>query len=159
MKKTKYIFNGGQMTRKDNTLKFQPIDAEGVMKKPHYLPIQDISVLYFLGNITANSALFNFLGKQKVTCHFFDYYEHYTGSFMPKEYLLAGKMQVLQTQVYLKKSKRLYIAKQFIQGATDNMLYILNYYRKKGRELSRQIEGILALKTLIEPCASVQSRE
>lgn len=155
MKKTKYIFNGGIMTRKDNTLKFQPIDAEGVLKKPHYLPIQDISDLYCFGNITVNSALLNFLGQQQVALHFFDYYENYTGSFMPRDKQLAGKMQVAQTQAYLQNPIRLYLAQQLIQGATNNMLYILNAYRKKDRNLIHQVEAIKNLQPQIATTDSI----
>ena len=88
MRKTKYIFNGGRMSRKDNTLIFQPEPNNGVKVKPTYLPIEDVGNLYCFGALDANSALYNFLGKQRVSLHFFDYYEHYTGSFMPKDYLI-----------------------------------------------------------------------
>jgi CRISPR-associated protein Cas1 len=43
---------------------------------------------------------------------------------MPKDYLLAGKMQIEQTKHYISKGKRLIIAKKFVAGAAFNILKI-----------------------------------
>lgn len=142
MKKTYYLFNPGRMSRKDNTLKFTPIDENGVEGQPKYIPVEGVSDLFCFGALDANSALYNFLGKQHIAVHFFDYYEHYTGSFLPKEYLLAGKMQIVQTKHYISKSKRMVIAQKFIEGAAFNMLKNLKYYDSRGKELSHLIETI-----------------
>ena len=147
MKRTYYLFNPGRISRKDNTLKFVAVDSLGKAAPPKYLPVEGIENLFIFGSIDANSALFNFLGKQKITCHFFDYYEHYTGSFYPKEYLLAGKMQVEQTKAYVSKKKRIYIAQQFIKGASFNMLKNLRYYNKRNRDLAPQINAIESYRT------------
>ena len=89
MKKTFYLFNPGILERKDNTLKFIPYsdDEEGreVLGAPRYLPIEDINEFYVFGSLRANSSLFNFLGQKDIAMHFFDYYENYTGSFMPRD--------------------------------------------------------------------------
>ena len=75
------------MSRKDNTLKFQFFDEDGNEKQARYIPIETIDNLYCFGSLDANSALYNFLGKNNITVHFFDYYEHYTGSFLPKVFI------------------------------------------------------------------------
>jgi CRISPR-associated protein Cas1 len=142
MKKTYYLFNPGRVSRKDNTLRFVGVDERGQEAKPRYLPVEGIESLYIFGSIDANSALYNFLGKQRIPVHFFDYYEHYTGSFQPKEALLAGKMQVAQTQAYLQKRRRLHIAQKLVEGASFNMLKNLRYYNKRGRELEPMIGAI-----------------
>ncbi len=142
MKNTYYLFNPGRMSRKDNTLVFVPIDENGVEGKAKYLPIEGIENLYIFGSIDANSALFNFLGKSGISVHFFDYYEHYTGSFEPKDQLLAGKMQVEQTKAYLSPKRRLHIAQRLIEGASFNMLKNLRYYNNRGRDLEIHISNI-----------------
>ena len=142
MKKSYYLFNPGRMSRKDNTLKFVPVDENGTEGQPKYIPVEGVSDLFCFGALDANSALYNFLGKQQIAVHFFDYYKHYTGSFMPKEYLLAGKMQIEQTKHYLTKKKRLVIAQKFIEGAAFNILKNLRYYQSRGKELSTYIETI-----------------
>lgn len=142
MKKTYYLFNPGRMSRKDNTLKFTPVDEHGKEGQPKYIPVQGVSDLYCFGALDANSALYNFLGKNQIAVHFFDYYEHYTGSFMPKEYLLAGKMQIEQTKHYMSKSKRIIIAKKFVESGAFNILKNLKYYNSRGKDLQAQIDTI-----------------
>src|SRR5690606_3464677 len=147
MKKTYYLFNPGRMSRRDNTLKFIPTDEEGREGPPKYIPVEGVSDLYCFGALDANSALYNFLGKEQIAVHFFDYYEHYTGSFMPKDYLLAGKMQIEQTKHYGSKAKRLAIAQKFVEGAAFNILKNLRYYQSRGKDLQNIIEIIEAYST------------
>ena len=45
MKKTYYLFNPGRLSRKDNTLKFIPVDENGNEQKPKYLPVENIEQL------------------------------------------------------------------------------------------------------------------
>lgn len=142
MKKTYYLFNPGRMSRKDNTLKFTPTDEKGVEGSPKYIPVEGVSDFYCFGALDANSALYNFLGREKIAVHFFDYYEHYTGSFMPKEYLLAGKMQIEQTKRYADRKKRLEIARKLVSGATFNMGKNLKYYINREKDLTAILETI-----------------
>ena len=83
------------MERKDNTLKFTPIsiaEQGNETKLPsRFIPIEDVAELYVFGSLKANSSLYNFLGQRDVPVHFFDYYENYTGSFMPRSGLTFGK--------------------------------------------------------------------
>lgn len=69
MKRTYYLFNPGHLSRKDNTLKFVPIDEEGNEQQPKYLPVEGIGELYVFGSLDANSALYNFLGKGDIPVH------------------------------------------------------------------------------------------
>ena len=153
MKKTYYLFNPGRLSRKDNTLMLTPTDESGKELPPKYLPVEGIDNLYIFGSLDANSSMYNFLGKHGISVHFFDYYEHYTGSFYPKEYLLAGKMQVSQTRHYLKPTKRMVLAKKFVQGSAFNMVKNLRYYQNRGREFDAHISEMeqLAEKSNISP--------
>lgn len=142
MKKAYYLFNPGRLSRKDSTLKFVAVDEEGHEQPAKFIPIETVSDLYVFGSLDANSALFNFMGKQQVNVHFFDFYEHYTGSFHPKEYLLAGKMLVGQVAHYQHKQRRMAIARKLIEGASFNMLKNLRYYNKRDKDVEAQIEMI-----------------
>lgn len=149
MKKTYYLFNPGRMSRRDNTLSFTPIDENNTEGQTRYIPIETVDNIYCFGSLDANSALYNFLGKNHVSVHFFDYYEHYTGSFMSKDYLLAGKMQIDQTRHYSSDKKRLVIARKIIDGAAFNMLKNLTYYANRGKNLSEAINRINSYTSLI----------
>lgn len=139
MKKTYYLFNPGRLSRRDNTLKFTPVDEDGNEGQPKFIPVEAVSDLYVFGSLDANSALFNFLGKESVNVHFFDYYEHYTGSFHPKDYLLAGKVLVNQVGHYNKREKRLALARKFVEGASFNMQKNLRYYNNRQRDVEANI--------------------
>ena len=139
MKKTFYLFNPGRLSRQDNTLKYTAYDEAGSDAQVRFLPIEDVADLFIFGSLDANSALYNFLGKHGVSVHFFDYYEHYTGSFMAKEYLLAGQVQVAQTRHYLGAAKRLAVARKFVEGAAFNLLKNLRYYQSRGRDVAAEI--------------------
>lgn len=157
MKRSFYLFNPGRLSRNDNTLKFQPVDEDGREGQPRYLPVEQVGTLYCFGNLDANSALYNFLGKEGISVHFFDYYEHYTGSFQPKEYLLAGKMQVEQTRCYLHSRKRLEVAQRLIEGASFNILKNLRYYNGRGKPMDQEIGEIEKLAGNIERAKDVQA--
>lgn len=139
MKKTFYLFNPGVLERKDNTLKFTPVSEDGDGRErngqPRYLPVEDINEFYVFGSLRANSALFNFLGQKDIAVHFFDYYENYTGSFMPKDSLLSGRMLLAQTSFYQNKKKRIVIAQKFIEAAAHNMIKNLQYYNRRGKDM------------------------
>ena len=134
MKKTYYLFNPGRLSRKDNTLCFQPVDAEGNELPMKYIPVEATEELFVFGSLEANSALYNFLGKNDISVHFFDYYENYTGSFMPKDYLLSGKMLQAQVKAHTTNSKRMVLARKFVEGAAFNMMKNLKYYQNRGKE-------------------------
>lgn len=95
MKKLLFI-QSGHSGKKGQYVKFTPLaepESEGrpVSANPRYLPVEDTGELYVFGALQTNNSLFNFLGQNGIAVHFYDYYENYTGSFMPRDGLLSGK--------------------------------------------------------------------
>lgn len=154
MKRAYYLFNPGRMSRRDNTLKFIPVTEAGE-QKARYLPVEGVSALYIFGSVDANSALYNFLGRKHIPVHFFDYYGHYTGTFSPREHLLAGQMLINQTNAYRLTKRRLHLAGGLVEGATFNMLRNLKYYQARGRELGDLITKIEQLRPAIRHATTV----
>lgn len=159
MKKTYYLFNPGQLERKDNTLKFTSVIEDGYGEEsagsPRYLPVEDINEFYVFGSLRANSSLFNFLGQKDIAVHFFDYYENYTGSFMPKDSLLSGRMLLAQTSAFQNKKKRLLIAQKFIESAAYNMIKNLQYYNRRGKDMEDIIDIIKGYAAKLRETVSV----
>lgn len=160
MKQTFYLFNPGVLERKDNTLKFTAITEDGngeeTLGKPKYLPAEQVGDIYVFGSLKANSALFNFLGQKDIAVHFFDYYENYTGSFMPRDSVLSGKLLLAQTAAYQNKKKRLEIARKFIEGAAFNMVKNLKYYDNRGKDLESYIQKINDWAVLINSTEDIK---
>ena len=126
------------------------------MAQTRYLPVEDIGEFYVFGSLRANSALYNFLGQKDIAVHFFDYYENYTGSFMPRDSLLSGRMLLAQTAAYQNKKQRVTIAQKFIDGAVNNMLKNLQYYNRRGKDLE---DLMVTMKKLCSQVPSTLSVE
>lgn len=151
MKQSFYIYNGGSLKRKDNTLQFETY--EGTKKD---IPIEAVSDLYILSEMTLNTALLNFFAQNGVVVHFFNYYDFYTGSFYPKESMQAGYLLVHQVNSYSDPEKRLVIAQKIIDAASFNIYRNLRYYNERGKAVSEQMREIESLRRTVFKTESVQ---
>ena len=134
MKNSFYIMSNGELCRKDNTIRLCTEDGE--IKD---IPIEKVYDIYIFGQVSINSALLNILNKYGIILHFYNYYEHYIGSFYPKEKNVAGALLVKQVEFYSDGFKRCALAKKFVRGAAENILRNLKYYNNRGRYFSEEI--------------------
>ncbi len=119
-----YITRSGLLRRKQNTIVLETQD--GVMR----YPIKDIEDIHVLSKVKLNTSLLEFLTKERIPIHFYNYFGHYIGSFYPKEYLVSGHLLVKQAMHYGEHDKRLYVAKQIVKGAMNVMAYVLKSRNK-----------------------------
>jgi CRISPR-associated protein Cas1 len=136
-----YLFSNGELHRKDNVLRVTTPDGK----------FKDIKVemtrdIYVFGEVGLNTKCLNYAGQLSMPIHFFNYYGFYTGSFYPKEENVSGKLLIEQVNYYTEHTKRLEIAKEFIEAASYNLLRNLRYYNERNRDLETCMEEIKALR-------------
>ncbi len=151
MKKDIYIFNSGELKRKDNTICFE--SSEG--KK--YFPIENINSLWIFGEIELNKRFLDFASENEILIHFFNFYGYYTGTFYPREYLNSGFVILKQAEHYLDHEKRMKLARKFVEGAVENILVVLKYYKNRGCELEDEIDDIKSKKESIYSAQDVET--
>ncbi|KGR92398.1 CRISPR-associated protein Cas1 [Ureibacillus massiliensis 4400831 = CIP 108448 = CCUG 49529] len=143
-----FVFSNGRLQRKDNTLY---ILAEDGRKRP--VPIEQIENVHLFGQIDLNSSLLNFVGQKEVILHFYNYYGFYTGSFYPREQKVSGIVTVKQSEHYLIKEKRLYLAQNFVKSAAFHMIRTC---RKRKNIDSESVKEIMKLDKEIDKTKNVQ---
>lgn len=144
MKRSFYVYNNGDLKRKDNTLQFTTFEGE-----KRDIPVERVNDIYVMSELTFNTAFFNFVSQYGIPIHFFNYYNFYTGSYYPRESLLAGQLLVKQVEHYIDYEKRIIIARKFIEVAADNIYRNLRYYNSRGKDLQKYMEEIDFLREKI----------
>ena len=154
MGKTKFLLSMGELTRKDNSLCFR---HNG---KINHIPVENIDEIYCLNEISINTKLLDFLAKNEIIVHFFNYFGNYSGSYYPRKKLKSGK--VLLKQVRKFDTDRIFIAKKFVCGIASNMYEVLyHYYKHDAKEVKgtldwiknifyNRIESIVGIKELLQ---------
>lgn len=150
MKKDIYIFNDGDIKRKDNTVFFE----SGGKKK--YLPVEELNNIWIYGEVNLNKKFLDFAAEKEICIHFFNYYGYYTGTFYPREHLNSGYVILKQAENYIDFEKRIKIAKMLIETAVLNILVVLKYYNSRGIELESSIADIDKKKSLMEECKTIE---
>lgn len=136
MRRDIYIFNDGEMKRKDNTLLFETENGK------KYIPVEEVNNIWFFGEVTLNKTFLDFVSQKEICLHFFNYYGYYSGTYYPREHLNSGYVILKQAEYYLDYEKRMTIATSIIEAAAKNILVILKYYNSRGVDLEYKINSI-----------------
>ena len=120
------------------------------------LKIEMTRDIYLFGEVTTNTKCLNYLSEMKIPVHFFNYYGYYAGTFYPREKNVSGKLLVQQVYHSAEEEKRIILARKFVDGATANCLRNLQYYRRRGKEVERQIKEIEAVRKRISRTNEVE---
>ncbi len=135
MGSTRYITSNGELSRKDNSLCFRKGE------KNVYIPIENTKEIYCMGEISVNTKVLDFLSRNNVVVHFFNYYGYYSGTFYPKDQYLSGKLLIKQVEKF--NTSRLYIAKSIVNGIGKNIYEVLyHYYKHDKKEVKQTIDWI-----------------
>lgn len=137
MGSTRYITSMGELTRKDNSLCFRK-DGKNV-----YIPVENTKEIYCLNEVSINTKLLDYLSRNNIIVHFFNYYEGYSGTFYPKNQYNSGRLLVKQVETFT--NNRLCVAKSIVKGIGNNILEVLyHYYKHDKKEVGNTIEWIRA---------------
>ncbi|MCR8744473.1 type I-B CRISPR-associated endonuclease Cas1b [Romboutsia lituseburensis] len=126
MGSTRYITSMGELTRKDNSLCFRK-NGKNV-----YIPVENTKEIYCLNEVSINTKLLDFLARNNIIVHFFNYYEGYSGTYYPKNQYNSGKLLVKQVKKF--ESNRLDISKAIVRGIGINIIEVLYHYYKHGKK-------------------------
>ncbi|MEO0199175.1 MAG: type I-B CRISPR-associated endonuclease Cas1b [candidate division WOR-3 bacterium] len=151
MKKAIYLFSNGELSRKDSNIYFVGED-----KKKQFIPVEQVREIYVFGEVSITKKLLEFLGRQGIIIHFYDFHERYVGSFYPKEHLNAGILTLKQAEHYLDNDRRINLARKFVDGLGKNMVKVLEYYINRGLPLEDVKNKILIKAEHIERVNSVE---
>lgn len=135
MPKPIYVFTSGKLSRSANTIL---IETE---ERKRYLPVEQVSELYFFGEIDLNKRFLEFVAQKGILLHFFNRFGYYVGSFYPREHLLSGYLTLRQAEHYLDRSRRVDLARRFLIGGLENIQRLLHKEATKGKAT----EGVLDL--------------
>jgi len=179
-KQAYYIFSSGMLQLKDRTVRFIPAVKQEditVESKPEewfsevaeatydlsaeskpdlnnankkVVPITNIDAFYAFGELNFNTRFLNFLVKQNIPLHLFNYYGYYSGTFYPRDYLISGFLLVNQVKHYTSSKKRLQLAREFIAAGASNIIKNLKYYISDSRRKSLKVENIAPLQNIID---------
>lgn len=151
MKQSFYVYNNGDLRRKDNTLQFTTYEGE-----KRDIPVERISDIYVMSEMSFNTAFINYISQYSIPIHFFNYYNFYTGSFYPKESLLAGQLLVKQVDHYTNYERRIVIARKFIEAAADNIYRNLRYYNGRGKDVVEYMQDVDNLRKKIPKTVTIE---
>ncbi|SHO50991.1 type I-B CRISPR-associated endonuclease Cas1b [Anaerocolumna xylanovorans] len=150
MGSTRYIASMGELTRKDNSLCFRKGEQN------IYIPVENTREIYCLNEVTINSKLLDFLSRNHIIVHFFNYYEGYSGTFFPRDQYSSGKLMIKQVNAF--ERERLVIAKAIVRGIGENIYEVLyHYYKHNKKEVKGTIDFIRAgFNDLLERADSIK---
>lgn len=135
MGSTRYIMSMGEITRKDNSLCF----CKG--GKNVYIPIENTKEIYCMNEVSINTKLLDFLSRNHVVMHFFNYYEGYSGTFYPRDQYNSGRLLIKQAEAF--KNSRIIIAKAIVRGIGRNIYEVLyHYYKHDKKEVKTVLDWI-----------------
>lgn len=150
MGSTRYIVSMGELVRKDNSICFQK-NGKNV-----YIPVENTKEIFCLNEVSINSKLLDFLAKNHIIVHFFNYYGGYSGTFYPKDQYLSGRLLIKQVEMF--QNKRLVIAKSIVRTIGENIVEVLyHYYKHDKKEVKGTIDEIR--KNLLKKIENAESIE
>jgi CRISPR-associated endonuclease Cas1 len=145
-----YILSSGRLKRKDNTLYFENEDG---VKKP--IPVEQTNSIHFFGSVDFNTSLLHLLSHYQICFHVYNYYGFYDGTFTPRKSKVSGHIVVQQSAHVLDTSKRLYLARCFVEAGIHHM--IRNLRKNNHADLTSYVNTMESLASNIREASDIPS--
>ena len=151
MGSTRYITSMGELSRKDNSLCFRK-DGKNV-----YIPVENTKEIFCLNEVTINSKLLDFLSRNNIVMHFFNYYGDYSGTFYPKDQYMSGRLLIEQVRKF--ETDRLAVARAIVKGIGTNIREVLYHYYKHDKKEVKPVIDWLAdeFPVRVDEASDIQS--
>ncbi|MGI6781392.1 MAG: CRISPR-associated endonuclease Cas1 [Acholeplasmataceae bacterium] len=122
-----YILRPGRLFVKDGSIAFD--DGYEI----HNIPIKQITDLYLLIDILPTANILKLIMDEGIIIHYFNLYDYYLGSLIPKNHKFSGKLLVKEVEYYQDEEKRIFIAREMILAGFKNLNNILKYYNRRDK--------------------------
>jgi CRISPR-associated endonuclease Cas1 len=151
VKESLYIFRDGQLRRKDNTLLFETPDGK------RYVPVEHVREIFLFGEVDMTKKVLEYCSQKEIPVHLYSHHGYYMGTFYPREHHVSGFVLLKQAEHYLDPARRLILARRFVEGAIDNMLNVLRYYKGRGKAVGAVQEAVEAHRQDVESADSIEA--
>ncbi|SRR5690554_134042 len=121
-----YVLKKGTLSVKSKSIIFKSKDLETIS-----IPIKQITDLYLFIDINPTSNVLKLILNHGIIIHYFNFYDYYLGSIIPKNHTNSGKLLIKEVNLYKNKSKRLNIAKKIVIAGFKNINRVVNYYSRR----------------------------
>lgn len=102
-----YILNLGELRVKDSSLCYINLDQEKI-----FIPIKQITDLYLNIEVKTTTQLIRLVLSEGIVIHYFNNYEYYLGTLMPKSQRKSGKLILKEVALHENFNNRLSIVKK-----------------------------------------------
>ena len=157
-----YLTKPGRLKRKDNTLQFiifesaenqfttddeTPLDEDAATVTKRNLPIEVLDAVYLFNEVRLNTKMLNFMAQKRIPVHFFNYWGHHTGTFMPHAAQYSGDLVIEQGLAFKDMERRMAICRALTESKLHNQLSVLQYYERREKGLDEVISAVRGLKS------------
>ncbi len=149
--KTMYITKDGKIEREGSTLYYIGEDFK------QHLPAMNLKSLIILAKVSLSSWAIDYFNKLGISVHFLDQEGRYQGSLISGKNMQIGDVTVEQARAY-DDSRRLIIAREFVEGIRWNILKNLKYYSDR-IDLDTEIEQIMQMSLEDESVEALRGKE
>jgi len=149
MGKRLYVLSSGRLRRHQNTLVLETEEGK------RFFPVEQVEEIHVFGEVDLNKRLLEFLTQQHILTHFYNHHGYYIGTYYPREHYNSGYMILRQAEHYLDKTKRLDLARRFVDGALFNMYKVVRYYHNRGKPLEEVEETLQRHRKRLESLTEI----